>query len=533
MGSGKVIHVIYDQYQRYNNISILINRFRAPGKSFRILEVGANEHRNLEKFLPDDKITYLDIELPEHLLNDPQYLLGDATDMEFEDNQYDIVVALDVFEHIPAEKRNQFIDELQRVSKEFFIITAPFDSPKVVQAEVIANSIYKGIFGKNFIWLQEHRDNGLPNLEVLEKYLLSKKDITYKIIGHGNIDIWQKMMKIHFFTAYNPKLNFFRDEIDRFYNSTIFEWDYLKESYRKILVVAKQINIDSLDKDFSEKMIPKEYKEKLEVMEKDFYNMVSLLTKDSEIKEEIYTDELKIYIDTGEGYNEENTIIFNLKESLHLNSYEVNISNYESIHSIRIDPSNHAGIYKINNIKLLDNEKIIDYSVDGNFDLSLDETYIFEQDDPYIRLNFEKSTNIMTLFLDVYKVSKDFDVVVKEFKKIIQAKRNKREEIEDNLESLESKLESFENNLESLQSRYNELLLFQEEESAKYEKNLLEHKKKIEQCNQKLEKQIADNNKKIKQINNEKIELLQELNAVYNSKTWKFILVLKKMIGKR
>lgn len=519
MGSGRVIHVIYDQYQRYNNVSILINRFRSPGKSFRILEVGANEHRNLEKFLPDDKITYLDIELPEHLLNDPQYLLGDATDMEFEDDKYDIVVALDVFEHIPEAKRNQFIDELQRVSKEFFVITAPFDSTKVVKAEIAANSIYKGIFGKDFIWLQEHRDNGLPNLNSLENYLLSKKNITYKIIGHGNIDIWEKMMKIHFFTAYNPKLNFFRDEIDRFYNSMIFEWDYLEESYRKIVIVSKQINIDSLDKDFSEKMVPTEYKEKLEVMEKDFYNMVSLLTKDPETKPEVYTDELKIYINTGEGYNEENTIIFNLKESVQLDSYEVDLSNYESIHSIRIDPSNHAGIYKMSNIKLLDDEKIINYSIDGNFDLSLDETYIFEQDDPYITLNFEHPFHIKVLALDAYVFSKDYEVVIKEVKKIFKFKKDKRKGII--------------NNLELMQNKYDELLALQNETSAKYEKMILDHQQKLENQQKELQKYKTYTEQRIQQTNKEKIELLQELNMVYNSKTWKSILVLKRFIGKK
>ncbi|WIM39765.1 methyltransferase domain-containing protein [Paenibacillus sp. PK4536] len=514
-----MIHVIYDQYQRYNNVSILINRFRTPKKSFRILEVGANEHRNLEKFLPDDIITYLDIELPEHLLNDPQYILGDATDMKFEDDQYDVVVALDVFEHIPSEKRNQFIDELQRVSKEFFIITAPFDSPTVVQAEIAANSIYKGIFGKDFIWLQEHRDNGLPHLDSLENYLRSKKDITYKIIGHGNVDIWEKMMKIHFFTAYNPKLNFFRDEIDRFYNSNIFEWDYSQDSYRKIVIASKQMNISLLNEHFSEKTIPVEYKEKLEVMEKDFYNMVSLLTKAPEIKQEVYKDELKIYINTGEGYNEENTIIFNLKESVHLDSYEVDLSNYEFIHSIRIDPSNYAGIYKINNIKLLNDEKKIGYLVDGNFDLSLEETYIFEQDDPYITLNFEYPFHIKVLELDVYVFSKNYEVVIKEVKKIFEFKKDKRKGIR--------------NNLELIQNKYDELLILQNENSVKYEKMILDYQQKIENQQKELEQYKNHADQRIQQTNKEKIELLQELNTVYNSKTWQSILVLKRFIGKK
>ena len=56
-------------------------------------------------------ITYLDIDLPEELLKNPKYILGDATNMSFEDNSYDIIVALDVFEHIPIDKKSDFIKE--------------------------------------------------------------------------------------------------------------------------------------------------------------------------------------------------------------------------------------------------------------------------------------------------------------------------------------------------------------------------------------------------------------------------------------
>lgn len=91
----------FDQFQRYNNVQKIINNLRSQNQTFRILEVGANEHQNLEGFLPSDLITYLDISLPKELQLNPKYILGDATQMEFEDDAYDIVVALDVFEHIP------------------------------------------------------------------------------------------------------------------------------------------------------------------------------------------------------------------------------------------------------------------------------------------------------------------------------------------------------------------------------------------------------------------------------------------------
>ena len=105
----------FDQYQRYKNTQKIIDSVRRDGERFKILEVGANEHRNLEHFLPDDDIKYLDIKLSDECINSPQYILGDATDMQFDDNYFDIIVALDVYEHIPPERRENFLSEINRV----------------------------------------------------------------------------------------------------------------------------------------------------------------------------------------------------------------------------------------------------------------------------------------------------------------------------------------------------------------------------------------------------------------------------------
>ena len=52
-----MIEVLFDQYQRYKKTQEIINELRNKEEKFNILEVGANEHKNLEKFLPSDKIT--------------------------------------------------------------------------------------------------------------------------------------------------------------------------------------------------------------------------------------------------------------------------------------------------------------------------------------------------------------------------------------------------------------------------------------------------------------------------------------------
>lgn len=232
--------VSFDQYQRYKHVAEIIELIRNNMK-YSILEVGANEHRNLEHFLPEDQITYLDIEVPEHLKENPNYIEADATKMPLQDKSYDFVIALDVFEHILPNKRKEFISEINRVAKEGFIIAAPFDTEGVEEAEIRLNEYYKVLYGEGFRWLEEHRQNSLPNLEKTEA-ILKNKGIKYVKFQHGSLYIWEKLMRLHFLVADSPKLQEYRFAIDNLYNSFIYHLDYSPPCYRQFIVSLKDVS---------------------------------------------------------------------------------------------------------------------------------------------------------------------------------------------------------------------------------------------------------------------------------------------------
>lgn len=241
-----MINILFDQYQRYKKTEEIINQLRSNEQKFNILEVGANEHRNLEKFLQNDSITYLDIQLDEALKGDPQFILGDATEMTFEDNSYDLIVALDVFEHIPVERRKKFINELTRVSKIGFILMGPFNTDGVEEAEKNVNEFFKGLMGYDHPWLKEHIENGLPNWDEILEYL-TDQGIQYTTLKQGKLSLWENLMRYHFLTVYNGKLLNEIDTINSYYNEYVYPIDVSEQAYRRIIIGSKK-SINGLDK---------------------------------------------------------------------------------------------------------------------------------------------------------------------------------------------------------------------------------------------------------------------------------------------
>ncbi|TXK76915.1 glycosyltransferase [Paenibacillus sp. N3.4] len=234
----------FDHYQRYKHAAEVINKWKNSSgiKKIRILEVGANEHKNLELFLADDDITYLDIQLPDHLKFDSSYIQGDATEMPFSDNEYDWVIALDVFEHINNDRKQAFLLEMNRVGKHGFLMSAPFNTPGVAVTEKSANTFFHVLYGEDYRWLKEHEELGLPELDETLDFLI-KREIPFIHFGHGSLAIWEMMMSTHFLVAGKFALRPYCTLIDDVYNQKIYSSDYADPHYRQFIVSVKDSGI--------------------------------------------------------------------------------------------------------------------------------------------------------------------------------------------------------------------------------------------------------------------------------------------------
>jgi hypothetical protein len=234
------ISIPFDQYQRYGIAARAIDALRKNGEPLNILEVGANTHKILGRMLPNDRIVYLDLEIPLEMQGQEDIMVGDATDLSLLDASFDIVVALDVFEHIPHERREAFLRHTCRVARLLTIIGAPFDFPWVVQAERAALDYWDSLFSEPYRWLTEHAENGLPNLDSTSQAVNS---LGYHLhtLHHGDVRLWIDFIKGHFAEVYDDSLHPVLSLLYKYYQDHLFETDFsTSTSYRQFLFCSRE-----------------------------------------------------------------------------------------------------------------------------------------------------------------------------------------------------------------------------------------------------------------------------------------------------
>lgn len=238
MSKGE-LYVSFDEYPRYK-IAAQVAAFYRPGcseRKLRVLEIGANAHKHLRLFLPDDEILFTDIEVPEGMEDDPEFRQADGTALPFEDGSFDMVVATDVLEHIPREKRAAFLSEAYRVSSLCTVLTFPQRTEDVLEAEARVNEYHKTICGEDYIWLKEHATYGLPAVEEID-HILQSQGCSFTRLFHGDIRLWETMYYAVFAAVADVQAWEFNRKINAFFNKTIYAGNVSDSCYRAIYILC-------------------------------------------------------------------------------------------------------------------------------------------------------------------------------------------------------------------------------------------------------------------------------------------------------
>lgn len=226
-----------DLYSRNTLFGLLVNYILSQNthkQTLEILDVGGYASK-LAWFLPTEaRLTVLDLKAaPEN--GKTNYVQANAKSIPFPDANFDLVISSDMLEHVAAEDRGQVVREIFRVSGRHVILAAPFSSIITEKAEEYVNEQFKKYTGQNHPFLQEHLENGLPELEEVEAYI-NASQYSYLKIGEGNIYNWylQQLTSTARISNFNEFFNLNLSKLGNFRAPT----------YRTVLFCDKQESIN-------------------------------------------------------------------------------------------------------------------------------------------------------------------------------------------------------------------------------------------------------------------------------------------------
>ena len=151
---------------RYLPVVSVIKKTQLSG--VKILEVGSGS-LGITPYLKKP-IDGLDIDFSGPKSRFLNKIKGQADNLPFRKNSYDVVISVDVIEHIEESKREETVYEVLRVAQKLAVIVAPIGKLSEEQDREL-NLYYRKIFNEKNQFLEEHVKNGLPTSDQIFIYI--------------------------------------------------------------------------------------------------------------------------------------------------------------------------------------------------------------------------------------------------------------------------------------------------------------------------------------------------------------------------
>src|SRR3990167_9084068 len=131
---------------------------------------------------------------------------GDATDLKFGNDSFDVAVSVDMLEHLPKQRRQVAIGEMMRVAKDLVIIGVPCGKEAEEHDRKMEMRLPGAAEGgsrnddKGFMFLSEQVEYGLPEeIDILHYIKASvkalRKQTQIKIEGNMNLKLREFLMR--------------------------------------------------------------------------------------------------------------------------------------------------------------------------------------------------------------------------------------------------------------------------------------------------------------------------------------------------
>lgn len=200
-----------------------------------ILEVGSGS-LGLGEFFPGE-FTGCDINFPSKIVKNMKAVKGLATNLPFSTGSFDLVLCVDVLEHIFPPKRKQVIEETLRVSRDMVIFGCPCGKKAWEKDNVLAR-YYRNKGLPLPIWLEEHLKNPFPQKKQIDRIFKEKK-IKYRVFSNENLELHFLIMKLETIRFVNRTFNFLTKKIPHFIGLFLRFLNF-GDPYRFFFIIQKQ-----------------------------------------------------------------------------------------------------------------------------------------------------------------------------------------------------------------------------------------------------------------------------------------------------
>ena len=157
----------YDVMVRYLPAARRI-RDADPGRQWSVLDVGSGAS-GIEPFVREWRPTGVDrFQPPEGIQSGSRFCRASATRLPFRDRSWDVVICIDVLEHLAPEDRILAIQEVLRVARRMAILAFPC-GPRARAADDAMFHAYARAGKEAPAWLGEHLRQPHPEADAVEK----------------------------------------------------------------------------------------------------------------------------------------------------------------------------------------------------------------------------------------------------------------------------------------------------------------------------------------------------------------------------
>lgn len=125
-----------------------------PSGTASVLDVGGRRHE-MAGLLAPTRVTSVNVQ-------EPADVVVPVGDLPFADDQFDVITSCDVLEHMPAERRPEFVANLVRVARRRVVMCFPWGSPEKDASELELADMLERELGMRVDFLDEHIQFGLP-----------------------------------------------------------------------------------------------------------------------------------------------------------------------------------------------------------------------------------------------------------------------------------------------------------------------------------------------------------------------------------